>query len=289
MSKIKKWIGYAIFIIAATAFFLYYLFPSETAEKYIAISLRKTNPDLNITINQIKPTFPPGLRFRDVSLYYLNNPLLDAELIKVTPKIISLIRPKTTFFFKGKAYKGITQGKVDIFRINPAGRIMIEAVLTGIQIKDIHAIQNLSDYKISGILAGKVSYSNNKGKDLNISADLNITDSKVDFATPIFSFDSITFRSIKANMIFNNMRLKIKECIIKGYQIDASISGLVTKRNPLGESILNLTGTINPHPPLITNLGKGFTEILFPKKKSGKSGFSFRIGGTFDKPSFSWR
>lgn len=289
MSNVKKWIGYAIFIIGATTFFLYYLFPSEVVEKYIAINLRKANPNLNITINQINPTFPPGLRFRDVSLYYLNNPLFDAELVKITHQILSLIRPETTFFFKTKSYEGSTEGRVDILGINPAGPIKIEAVLTGMQIKAINAIQNLSDYKISGILDGNFSYSNNKRQDRIISTDLNIKDSKVEFPTPIFSFDGIAFRNIETTIIFKNLKLTIKKCIMKGNQIDASISGLVTTKDPLGKSILNLTGTINPHPSFITNLGKGLSEIFLRNKKPGHSGFSFRIGGTFDKPNFSWQ
>ena len=289
MINTKKWLGYAIFIIALTAFFLYYLFPSETAENYIAINVQKANPDLKITINQINPTFPPGLKFRDVSLYYLNNSLLDAELVKVTPQIISLIRPKTTFFFKGKFYQGITEGKVDIFGINPYSQIIIEAILSGIQIKDIHAIQNLSDFKISGILAGKVTYNKNKKQDQIISADLNISDSKLDYTIPILDSNSITFRTIKIDIECNKMRLILNKCIMKGNQIDASISGLIATKNPLGKSVLNLTGTIKPHQAFLANMGKGFIDILFPKKKPGKSGFSFMIDGTFDKPGFSWQ
>ena len=107
MKNAGKWLLCSIYIIVITALFIYYLFPSDAVKKYIAFNLNRANPELNITIDNIKPVFPPGLRLYNVSLYRLSNLLIEAEQIKITHGLLSLFRPKTTFFFNAEAYEGI--------------------------------------------------------------------------------------------------------------------------------------------------------------------------------------
>ena len=205
MKNTGKWLLCSIYIIVVGVFFIYYLFPSDAVKKYIAFNLNRANPELNITIDNIKPVFPPGLRLYNVSLYRLSNLLLEAKQIKITPGLLSLFRPKTTFFFKAEAYEGL--------------------------------------------------------------------------------LESFSFESIAADIAMNNQKIQINECIIKGNQADGRISGSVNLKNPLGKSVLDLTGTIKPHQLLIENLQKSFpVKSLL---KTGKGGLPIRLYGTIDQPGFS--
>ena len=270
-----------MYIIVVTALFIYYLFPSDAVKKYIAFNLNKANPELNITIDNIKPVFPPGLRLYNVSLYRLSNLLLKAKQIKITPGFLSLFRPKTTFFFKAEAYEGILEGRADIM----ANKLMINADLSGVRTKDMSVVQNLANRKISGMLSGKVRYSGNREFAGTVNAKLTLLNCEVELLTPVFNLESFSFESIAADVTINNRKIQINECIIKGNQADGEISGSVNLKNPLGKSFLNLTGTIKPHHLLIENLQKSFpVKSLL---KTGKSGLPISLYGTIDQPGFS--
>ena len=285
MKNAGKWLLYSIYIIVITVFFIYYLFPSDAVKKQIAFNLNRADPDLNITIDNIKPVFPPGLKLYNVSFYRLSNLLLEAEQIKITPGLLSLFRPKTTFFFKGRAYEGILKGRADI----TANKLMINADLSGIWTKDIPVVQDLSNRKISGMLSGKITYSGDKEFAGTVNAELTLSDCEVELLTPVFNLESFTFESIEADVAMNNQNFQIKQCIAKGRQIEGNVSGFITIEDPPGKSVLNLTGKIKPHSLFLADLKKVFpTDLLF-KKRHGKNGFPVRLSGTFDEPGFSLR
>ncbi|MFV9646708.1 MAG: type II secretion system protein GspN [Desulfobacterales bacterium] len=283
MHNLKKRLLYFMYIIVVTALFIYYLFPSDAVKKYIAFNLNRANPELNITIDNIKPVFPPGLRLYNVSLYRLSNLLLKAKQIKITPGLLSLFRPKTTFFFKAEAYEGLLEGRADIM----ANKLMINADLSGVRTKDMSVVQNLSNRKISGMLSGKVTYTGNREFAGTVNAKLTLSNCEVELLTPVFNLESFSFESIVAEVAMNNQKIQINECIIKGDQADGMISGSVNLKNPLGKSVLDLTGTIKPHHLLIENLQKSFpVKSLL---KTGKSCLPIRLYGTIDQPGFSLR
>ena len=270
-----------MYIIVATALFIYYLFPSDAVKKYIALNLNKANPELNIIIDNIKPLFPPGLRLYDVSLYRLDNLLIKAEYIKITHRFLSLFCPKTTFFFKAEAYDGILKGKADIM----ANKLMINADLSDVQLKDISVMHNLSNRKISGILGGNVTYSGNREFVGTVNAKLNLSDGEVEFFMPVFDLESFSFGYITVDAVMNNQEIQINECIIKGKQADGRISGSVNLKNPFSKSVLDLTGTIKPHQLLIEKLQNIFPVELLPTTSEGD--FSIRLYGNIEQPGFS--
>ena len=272
-----------MYIIVVTALCIYYLFPSDAVKRYIAFNLNHANHELNITIDNIKPVFPPGLRLYNVSIYRLSNLLLEAKQIKITPGLLSLFRPKTTFFFKAEAYEGLLEGRADIM----ANKLMINTDLFGVRTKDMSVVQNLFNRKISGMLSGKVTYTGNRKFAGTANAKLILSNCEVELVTPVFNLESFSFESIAAEVAMNNQKIQINECIIKGNQADGRISGSVNLKNPLGKSVLNLTGTIKPHHLLVENM-----QNIFPVKsllKTGEGGLPIKLYGTIDQPCFCLR
>jgi len=290
MNNTKKFFLYISFIIAAFVFFLYILFPSDAVKTYIEHKLGGINPDLSILIDNINPVFPPGVRLNTVSFYYIRSLLLDAETIKIVPKIFSVFSSKKTFSFKSVAYDGIINGKAIIG--SNAGHIKVDADLSGIQIKDIPAIKipagiEKEKYKVSGILNGKVSYSNNKGSDRVVGAKLGISDCRIKLKEPVFNHENFTFSKIEADLAAINKRLQIKSCTIEGDKVNASLSGSIVTKNNLGSSVLNQKGKIKLKPSFFGNMQKNLLASIFPKKKAGNRSLFFKIGGTFDNPEFT--
>jgi len=292
MNNTKKNILYISFIIAAFVFFLYILFPSDAVKKYVEHKLGSINPDLSISIDNINPVFPPGVRLNTVSFYYIRSLLLDAETIKIVPKIFSVFSSKKAFSFKSVAYDGIINGKAIIG--SNSGHIKIDANLSGIQIKDIPAIQipagiEKEKYKITGILDGKVTYSNNKGSGRVAGAKLGISDCSIKLKEPVFNHENFSFSKIEADLAVIKKRLQIKSCTIEGDNVNASLSGSIVTNKNLGSSVLNLKGKIKLKPLFFGDMQKNLLASIFPKKMSGNSSFSFKIGGTFNNPEFTFK
>lgn len=286
MSNIRKGFLYAAYILVATIFFAYYLFPADAVKKYIIFNIDRASPDINVTIDQINPVFPPGLKLQTIRFDHISGLFLRAEQIKIFPKILSFFGPKTTFLFKGSAYKGSSEGRIDITKKESARQVTINAKLSGMQLKDISAIKTLTGREIKGLLEGSITLSNKKSGGTG-NARFVVSDGSVELLMPILNLDTIAFSTLASNLSLDDRQFKIKQCTVKGDQIDARLSGSVILKNPLGKSIVNLTGTLKLHKALLVKLRKDLPEKFIPKKAFSKYGFSFRIRGTLDNPGFS--
>ena len=281
MSNIRKGFLYAAYVLVATFFFVYYLFPADAAKKYISGNLTATHPELNITIDRVTLTFPPGLRLQAITFYHRDALLLKAEQIKIVPGYLSLFSPAIDFAFKGRAYAGLLEGRGNITKNRTARQIMTAARFSGIQIDKIAAIQDLAGRKISGLLEGKAEYNFSQKSSGNLSAELALSDCEIGLTAPFFNLDTFSFSKIEAEVALNYQQLRIKKCIIKGNQMEGNFNGSAILKNPVNKSVLNISGTVTLQPLLSSKLG----SILPGNKKiSGKKGFSVRLSGTLDKP-----
>ena len=115
----------------------------------------------------------------------------------------------------------------------------------------------------------------------NLSAELILSDCTIELLASVFNLDNISFKKIEADIALNNNKLQLKQCIFKGKQMDGTMSGTITLKNPFKDSVLNLSGAITPQPLLLENLSK-----VFPvnRKKMEQGVIHITIGGTFDKP-----
>lgn len=285
-----KWIFYPLYALIALGAFLYLLFPSEEIKKYLVFQVGAARPGYALTIDQVHPAFPPGLRLQSADLLEGEDRILSIDELRISPKLLSLLGSEPTFQFKGRVYDGVVQGMGSLLKGNPEGetpdRIRLDADLAGIHLEEIEAVQNLSIHAVSGNLDGKVRYLGNKASSA-AEADVNISDCGIDFGTPLFNLTQVSFADISAKLHLQDMReLEIRECIAKGSQVGGEIAGAVTLRDPPENSVLNLSGTVKPHPSLIAKLGEGVVSLLF-RKNRGETAFPFRITGTPARPQFA--
>ena len=288
MNKNLKLIGYPLFIFFITLVFAYYLFPSEKVASYIKVNLNKANPDLSIIINNIKPSFPPGLKLIDVSLYDKNDLLFKSEEIKIVPGLFSMAKKKKKFYFKSKAFGGVVKGNGFVSGDTSGGVVNIDADFKDILIDEIPAVQNFSGFHITGSVDGKVLYKNESKSGDTLNSFFNLTGCRVEFAPDFFKLeDGLIFDYIKGELSFSNRRLEIEKCDLNGPQENGTITGSVIVNDPASMSILDINGTIGPEGSFLSNVGMGVPLGIFLKGKSGEKSIPFRIYGTFDKPGFS--
>lgn len=286
MNNTRKWLLYSIYVLAAIVFFIYYLFPSEKVKNYVTSGFNRINSNINISIDHVSPTFPPGLKLYKVNFYHMDNALLETEQIKVVPNLLSLFRSKVIFFFKGRAYRGILEGKGEFIKNKPDQNVIIEGKFSNIKIQEMPAVKQFVGRNLTGILEGNFTYRDVGKLGGTLDARSIISDGEIELLTPVFKLKKIDFSKIEAEMTMENQRLKVKRCIIKASPADGNVSGLINLRKPLGQSYLRLLGVIKPNQEFLAELGEDLPKNLLPEEILSKGVVRIRIYGTLDEPRF---
>jgi type II secretion system protein N len=286
MQVFKAKIFWVFYIICAALFFFYILFPSETVKEYLVDQIRQVHPGLTAEIGRVKPSFPPGLKLDDVSVFHLGQTLAEMENVKIFPDILSLFLATTHLSFRGTGYGGTFKGRADISKNSANREMTIDADLAGIQVEQLAALSAITTHQISGNLEGTLRFKT-KAPHQGLSGNLILTDGQIEFSPPLLNQNSLSFNTIEAEVMLNNRSLTIGRCQIEGNQLGALISGSIKISGGSARKIINLSGTVNPHAALLAKLGKNLPQLL-AGSNSDKQGFPFKITGTLDSPEYSF-
>jgi len=289
MSNLKKWFVYLTFIITAMIFLIYYLFPSEIVKKYIIFEISQMDPDLEVSIGNVFPIFPPGLRFDTVNVEYVGNRMLEAEKMRVVPKLASLLRARRIFLFSLNAYSGSVIGKVEIVTRNKNGQFDMEAKISGVQLADIPVIKNQFAFKLSGVLGMEISYQNGPKIGNTMRARMEILDTELQSENLLLNQDFMAFERIEAYLFMRDRRIELESCNFTGDQFDGILSGFGVLKNPVNKSTLELSGRINPHSPFLSPQDGILPPAILNGLKSETGDISILIRGPIENPSFSFQ
>ena len=285
MKKIIKWVLYPGYIIAVTAFFLYMLFPTDAAMEYFTGYLGKHYPEYTVTVDTIKPVFPPGLRLNSVSIAVRGDTWVDLEQLHIRPRYMSVLSPRKTIRFKGTAYSGKLWGSIDFQKASSAYQVTAAAELKGIRLEENEYLQTLSGRKIGGGLDSTIDYRGDKGKEGSLKVNLHVKDGEVGLTNPLFSINNLTFKKVDAELVVDKRSLKLKRCDIAGDQIDGDATGVVLFRQPFERSRLEFKSNVT----LMAGLKNVLPKSLLPSKKGGEKGYPIKLYGTIEKPKISLR
>jgi type II secretion system protein N len=288
MSNLKKWFVYLTFIITAMVFLIYYLFPSEFVKRYIIFKIGQINPDLEVSIGHVFPTFPPGLRFDTVSFEYAGNRMLEAEKMRVVPRLTSVLRARRILLFSLNVYSGSVIGKAHIIARNKNGQFDIEAIISGMQLADIPVIKNQSAFKLSGVLGMEISYQNGPKIGNTMRARVEILDSELQPENLILNQDLMAFERIEAYLFMRDGRIELERCNFTGDQFDGTLSGFGILKNPVNKSTIELSGRLNPHHPFLSQEDGNLPLAILNALKSETEDISILIRGSIENPSFSF-
>jgi len=278
---------YILYIVAVTIFFIYWLFPDVAVRSYLSFRLKTINPDFNLTVGQVKPTFPPGLKLEKMNIFHKNLPIVDVAEIKIGPALRSLFSPGNTFLFNGNLYGGTIKGRLDLVPEASNHTVVMNSTLTGIQIGSSSGLERLVRHKISGILGGSVQFESRKGEAGVVSVGLNLSDCKVETLASVFGMDHLSFKDISADITAEGNNVRVKTCTIRGNQIDGNFNGTVELKEPVSKSIFNLSGSIKPHHKFLADLRKSLPVNFLSQKRTDNNEFLIQFAGTIDSPVFS--
>ena len=288
MSNLKKWFVYLTFIITVMVFLIYYLFPSEFVKRYIIFKISQINPDLEVSIGHVFPTFPPGLRFDTVSFEYAGNRMLDAVEMRVVPRLASVLRARKILLFSLNAYSGSVIGRAYIIARNKNGQFDIQAIISGMQLADIPVIKNQSAFKLSGVLGMEISYQNRPKSGNTFRARMEILDSELQSENLFLNQDLMAFERIEAYLFMRDRRIELESCNFTGDQFDGTLSGFGVLKNPVNKSTIELSVRLNPHHSFLSQQDGNLPPAILNALKSETEDISILIRGSIENPSFSF-
>ncbi len=287
MSRSKIITLYTAYVLTNVVFFAYFLFPADAVKMHLMAFLRDKVPEMEISVDDLKPAFPPGLSLQKVGVHYQGHPVFDAEKLKLSLGIRSLLGKELGLGFTCRAYEGQAGGDVH-FSMTQNGRFSAEVLLTDIQLQAMDVLKNFLPHDLSGKLNGSVTLTVDGPADQSAQANLRLTGAAIELAEPYFGIDQLSFNEIEAGLSLSNNRLTIDRFKTKGADVDGSLSGSLMLRSPLNASILNILGDVLPQPLLMDKIRQKLPlDALL--KKTGKQNIAFRIDGTAASPKFSLR
>lgn len=282
----RKAIGYTVYIVGITVFFLYFLFPSDAVKGYVAYQLGRIDPDIDISIDRVSPTMPPGIKLHDVGISRGNRTLINLKSVKITPELLSIFSSKKTARFRGRLHAGIIDGWVEIDNRNDQRTEKIEGMISDVRVQTIPALKHLTPHNISGNLGGDFLIARTGAKG-SMAGQLTLSECRIVFDQPVIGQPSLGFKNVAADLVLKSGDLVIKNFRARGNDLDADISGTIALNRTSRRNALNLNGSVTPHHGLLAKIETSIPTDLLRQKTAGGQAISFRIGGTIETPEFS--
>jgi type II secretion system protein N len=278
----KSLIGYTLYAILLAGVLLYYRFPAEAVERYLAGEFARAVPGAELIVGETRPALPPGLILEPAGVARAGTILLRLDRVRLRPALFSLLGDRPETDVEIRAFGGRLDGSVTLSRSPGRGTPETASVrIADIDLSGIEAFRDLSPHAVTGRLDGEIDYDGGDG-----AAILTVTDGGLEFAAPLFNLDRLSFARIEARLrLDGNRTLRLEECALTGNQVGGNLSGTLTLATPAEDSLLDLRGEIRPHPALFAALDEG-AAMLFRRNRGGQP-IPFSIRGSLASPRFS--
>ena len=283
MKKFRTWIAYGIYVLVVATLFIYFLFPADKVKAHIAAQVGHMYPNLRMSIGDASPIFPPGIRLYKVKLDHVTDRLLEADIITIFPDLLSLFGASTAIKFTANTQEGIIDGRAEFTGEMPDRRLKMDADITGVQLGEFPFLKNIADYRLTGIITGKVSYSDRQDNGQSAKVQIVIADVRLALAKSVLGFEDMKFNRVDAEASLKNQQLTISRLRLRGDLLDGELSGSGLIAGRLKDSSISLKGDIKPHQQIRPGLDGEISGKSILGFVSGKSSFPITVSGSLDK------
>jgi len=289
ISKNKKWFGYTFFCIIVAASLLYYRFPSDALRDYLKITANNLNNSATLSIGQIKPSLPFGLKIGQIELFLKDKPsikLFRADSLFIRPDPWAFFKGKSKYCFECLAYGGDVLGCIYFKENSMEIPFDTEIELTNIQIAKYEHLKDMIGLQVDGILYATIFYNGQHKNPMDGTgeANLKLLDGSIELLVPILSLESIEFHEIKSDMMLKKQTIHIKRLELTGPLLRSTLSGTIGLKKEFLKSALNLKGTVEPFTSFFKGMGVASNAVSFFKQRLKKGALHFIIHGTLADP-----
>ncbi|OHE23301.1 MAG: type II secretion system protein GspN [Syntrophus sp. GWC2_56_31] len=249
--KLKPNWAIAGYILAGIAMFvvcLYLRFPGEALANY-AKAFAAQYPGSFLSIDEIRPSFPPGLALANVKIGYRDYPgaAFRVDDLSLRPGGLSLLKGRLTILLAAKGYGGEARGQVDFSRLfSFRGPLTVGATLRGVRIEKIAWLQEELARQVTGTLEGAVSFSGKTETPNNMTGnvDFTLTNGVFPLTEGFLDFKKIDFSKIEGKLSFQSGTMRITQLTLTGAKVSASLKGNILIADEFRDSRIDLTGTV---------------------------------------------
>jgi type II secretion system protein N len=290
--KNRKWFAYFLYCLIVVVALLYYRFPSVVFKDYLESAASEMGDGVNLSINELRLAFPPGMVLTDAKITLGNDPenaVFDAESVSITPELLPLFLGNKKYQFKAKAYGGNLKGFVSLAEGNSAPCI-ISLKADHLQIQQYALLSRLPEANLKGDLNGDILF---KGRFDQIiggegEAKLILSEGNMKLGTPFLGVDTIDFGQFTINMNLGSRKIRITRADLKGDTLQGALSGTINLTGDMLRSRLNLKGNIEPLEGFLGGESGNPVILQLFRQKTGSMKRSFSIRGTLGIPKFSF-
>lgn len=286
--KHKKSLLIVCYVLSAAGICAYLLFPETEIRRFLVYHARSELPALDLSIDHIRPAFPPGLRLSGVTLTYGELPPAQIDRITVRPRLVSLLRSEKTINLSAKAYAGSIQSRLQLRLSSAVHPTRLQVRVKSVAIERLPLPKTLAERDITGRLDGELVYDSSAQKKKAV-AKLQITQGAVKIQSPILPVQKLVYDLLEADIAVEQESIRIEHCEVKGDQVNANVSGRIVRKEPFENSILNLKGMIVPQERFLAELNQKLPVGLLPKDRDGTVRFPIQLTGTLLEPGISFR
>lgn len=288
--KNKNWIGYALYGIVLLPVLLYLMFPSDTLKDYVQASVQTKNPGVFVNMEKASLSFPLGLKLGEVECSIPEFPeetAFMADKIIIKPRLWSLFGKNPEYGFSCEAYRGTIKGRINLQKNDKKSSFSLQTEFENIYITQGSQLPAVIKDDLEGILAGAVTYKGNNlfDPDGTGEASLILSDCSINFSIPILDIDVIDLQEVHIKADLKGQKLNISETNIKGDDFLGSASGIISLKDPIYKSRLNLKCSLEPTAAFLQDSDNdGAVALIRQVLKNGS--LALAITGTLEKPSF---
>jgi type II secretion system protein N len=292
-SKHKKWLGFVLYAVILTVGLLYFRFPSDALKDYFQVQANRASPPLRFSVERIKPSIPPGLKFVKAGVSLKDPPrslILNADRLLIKPSLWSVFGGERKYSFHCIAYKGDVSGRINFQKDQAAGFVDTQMALRNIHLGDYAYVSSLMGRSVAGTLGGTISYRGQYNLLLNGSgeANLSLADGKLELARPFLTLESLDFDAMEIDMVLDKQSIRVTRLEFKGPQLQGTLSGTISLKREFAESVLDLKGTIQPFAALFTSPADAEDTVAFLRERLSEGTFTFMIQGTMGNPQIKF-
>lgn len=287
----KTYQGYIFYGILLTLCLLYFGFPSDTFRDYFIKAVSRANPQVMVSIEDIRPSLTLGVILLNTRFSLQTNPhvlLFSAKRITIRPGIWSFLTGNLRYNFNCLTNDGEIEGFFQCKKNDNENILNSSFELKDILIDDFNYLSTLIGHNSRGTVNGTVTL---KGQ-TNIllkgtgKANLKISDGTVALKKPLFDLETINFDELLVKLALKNQQIKVTHFKLKGKELQGTLSGDIRLNRNFMNSRLDLDGTIK----LLTA-----SFFKYDKGELDTNGFIqnplellFEISGTIEKPEYNF-
>jgi len=236
--------------------FLYLRFPGEAVMDYLKAAVAAQYPGATLSIDTIRPSFPPGFALSNITVGLRNrpDPTLRVDDLTVRPGGLALLRGRLAILAAAAGYGGEVRGKVEFSRL-----FSFQGPLTAaVDIRDVRVdkwawLRELFVRQVTGTLKGAINLTGTAEalKNGTGTVDFTLTNGTYPLQEPFLGLDKIDYSRVEGKGSFRNGALKVTQLTLTGDKLRCSLKGNILLADDFQASKLDLNGTIEL--PLLGN------------------------------------